>query len=137
MSTSLEASPAPPSKLAKWSGWALTGLIILANLMGAGMNVSGNEEAVKGAVEVGYPADTLFGIGVAVLISTLVFAVPKTAVLGAILLTGYMGGAVATHIRAGQGWGTTIPAFVFAALVWVAMLLREPRLRALLPVRKE
>lgn len=136
MSTSLETSPAPPSKVARWSGWALTALIILANLMGAAMNLSGNKEAVDGAAKVGYPENTLFGIGVAVLISTAIFAVPKTAVLGAILLTGYMGGAVATHVRAGEGWGATIPAFIFGALVWVALLLREPRLRAVLPIRK-
>lgn len=136
MSTSLETPPGPPSKAARWSGWVLSGLIIALNLLGTMMNLSGNEEAVKGAVEIGYPAHTLFGIGVAVLISTVIFAIPKTAVLGAILLTGYMGGAVATHIRAGQGWGSTAGAFIYAALVWVALLLREPRLRVLLPLRK-
>ena len=136
MSFAPEPTSAPPSKVARWCGWILTVLIIVANLMGAGMNLSGDAEAVKRAAEVGYPAQTLFGIGIAVVIITVVFAVPRTAVLGALLLTGYMGGAVATHIRAGQGWGSTVPAFVLAALVWIAMLLREPRLRALLPFRK-
>jgi hypothetical protein len=136
MSTSLETSPAPPSKVARWSGWALTALIIFANLAGATMNLSGNKDAVEGAAKVGYPENTLFGIGVAVVICTVIFAVPKTAVLGAILLTGYMGGAVATHVRAGEGWRAAIPAFIFASLVWGAMLLREPRLRAVLPIRK-
>lgn len=136
MSVTPETVSAPPSKVARWCGWILTVLIIVANLMGAGMNLSGNADAVKGAAEVGYPANTLFGIGIALVICAIVFAVPRTAILGALLLTGYMGGAVATHIRAGQGWGSTVPAFIFAALVWIAMLLREPRLRALLPLRK-
>jgi hypothetical protein len=136
MSMPLETSPAPPSKLAKWTGRVLSGLLILANLMGAGMNLSQHETAVKGAAEMGYPADAVFGIGVALLLSTVLFAVPKTAVLGALFLTGYLGGAVATHIRAGQGWSTTIAAFVFAVVMWVALLLREPRLRAVLPLRK-
>lgn len=112
------------------------GLIIVLNLFGAAMNLSGNETAVKGAVAIGYPEHALFGIGMAVLISTVIFAIPKTAVLGGLLLTGYMGGAVATHIRADEGWGATVPAFIFAALVWVSLLLREPRLRVLLPLRK-
>jgi len=136
MSTLLETSPAPPSKLAKWTGRVLSGLIIVAFLMGVGMNLSGHEDAVKGAADVGYPANTLSGIGIALLISTVLFAIPKTAVLGGLCLTGYLGGAVATHIRAGQGWSTTIPAFVFATVMWVALLLREPRLRAVLPIRK-
>jgi hypothetical protein len=136
MSTSLETPPAPPSKVARWSGWVLTALIIFANLAGATLNLSGNEKAAEDAVKIGYPKETLFGIGVAVVICTVIFAVPKTAVLGAVLLTGYMGGAVATHVRAGEGWRAAIPAFIFAALVWVAMLLREPRLRAVLPIRK-
>lgn len=136
MSTPLETSPAPPSKLAKWTGCVLSGLLILWNLMGAGMSLAQHETAVKGTTDMGYPADAVFGIGVALLISTVLFAIPKTAVLGGLFLTGYLGGAVATHIRAGQGWSTTIAAFVFATVMWVALLLREPRLRAVLPIRK-
>ncbi|MBL8848489.1 MAG: DoxX family protein [Planctomycetaceae bacterium] len=93
MSVTPETVSAPPSKVARWCGWILTVLIIVANLMGAGMNLSGNADAVKGAAEVGYPANTLFGIGIALVICAIVFAVPRTAILGALLLTGYMGGA--------------------------------------------
>jgi len=133
---SSEVTTAPPSKVAAWSGRIISALLVLAMLMGAGMNLSQNETAIKGAADVGYPANTVFGIGLALLISTILFAIPKTKVLGAILLTGYLGGAVATHIRAGQGWGTTVPAFIFGALVWLALMLRDPRLRRLLPVTK-
>jgi len=136
MSTPLETSPAPPSKLAKWTGRVLSGLLILWFLMGVGMILSQNETAVKGTTDMGYPADAVSGIGIALLISTVLFAIPKTAVLGGLCLTGYLGGAVATHIRAGQGWSTTIMAFVFATVMWAALLLREPRLRAVLPIRK-
>jgi hypothetical protein len=137
MSTSPETGlAAPRSRLALWSGRILSGLLVIAMLMGAGMNLSGNAEAIQGAVDLGYPRESVFGIGVALLISTLLYAVPRTSMLGAILLTGYLGGAVATHIRAGQGWGSTIMAFVFGALVWIALLLRDPRLRRLLPLTK-
>ena len=127
-------SPAPSSKVAVWSGRVISTLLVLAMLMGVFMNLSGNEEAVKGAVALGYPEDALFGIGIALLVSTVLYAIPRTSVLGAILLTGYLGGAVATHIRAGEGWGSTAPAFVFGALVWLGPLLRNRRVRALLPL---
>jgi hypothetical protein len=136
MSMNPETATAPPSKAAAWIGRVLSGLLVLANLMGVYMNLSGNPDAVKGATDLGYPEASLFGIGVALLISTVLFAIPKTSVLGALLLTGYLGGAVATHIRAGQGWATTVPAFVFAALVWLALLLRNRRLRDVLPVTR-
>ncbi|MFO1094505.1 MAG: DoxX family protein [Planctomycetaceae bacterium] len=67
-------------------------------------------------------------------VGTILYVVPRTSVLGAIVLTGYLGGAVATHIRAGEGWRTTVPAFVFGALVWLGLLLRDRRLRELLPL---
>ncbi|MFO1093967.1 MAG: DoxX family protein [Planctomycetaceae bacterium] len=135
MTTPADARP-PVSKLALWSGRGISGLVVLAMLAGAGMNLSGNPEAAKNAAKLGYPEATLLGIGIAHLISTVLYAVPMTRVLGAILLTGYLGGAVATHIRAGEGWGTTVPAFVFGALVWLGLLLRDRRVRELLPVTK-
>jgi len=132
----LTDSNPPVSKAALWSGRVITALVIVANLLGAFMNLSGNEQALKGAAEVGYPESAMFGIGVAVLICTALYAIPQTSVLGAILLTGYMGGAVATHVRAGQGWGAAVPAFIFAALVWIGLLLRNRRLRDILPLTK-
>jgi hypothetical protein len=88
---------------------------------------------VEGGVQFGYPEQLATPIGLALLVSTLLYALPRTAVLGAILLTGYLGGATATHVRVED------PNFLFAAvfgvLVWAGLYLREPRLRALLPLR--
>lgn len=137
MSSSPESISAPPSRLARWSGRILSGLVILWFLMGAGMSLARHEMAVKGTTDMGYPPEAVSDIGLALLVSTVLFAFPKTAVLGGLLLTGYLGGAVATHIRAGEGWSTTVMAFAFAAVIWVSLLLREPRLRAVLPMRKE
>src|SRR5262245_28214475 len=135
LSSSADAAP-PVSKLALWSGRAISGLVVLALLTGAGMNLSGNEEAAKGAAKLGSPPETLFGIGIAALISAVLYAIPMTRVLGAILLTGYLGGAVATHVRAGEGWGAAVPAFIAGALVWLGLLLRDRRIRELLPLTK-
>lgn len=88
---------------------------------------------VEGTVQFGYPAHLATPIGVVLVICTLLYVVPRTAVLGAVLLTAYLGGATASHVRMED------PFFAFAAvfgvLVWAGLYLREPRLRALLPLR--
>lgn len=88
---------------------------------------------VDGTVQFGYPQHLATPIGVVLVVCTLLYVVPRTAVLGAILLTGYLGGATASHVRVED------PFFLFAAvfgvLVWTGLYLREPRLRALLPLR--
>ena len=87
------------------------------------------EPAVEGSVQLGYPEGTVFGIGLALLVSTALYAVPRTAFLGAILLTGYLGGAVATQVRVEDPW-FLFPAF-FGVLVWGGLFLRDGRIRAL------
>lgn len=124
----------PVSAAARWSGRVISGLVVLFMLMGAGMNLSGSKTATDGLQQMGYPESVGFPIGIALLASTILYALPKTSVLGAILLTGYLGGAVATHVRAGEGVGSFIPALVFGALVWLGPLLRDRRLRDLLPL---
>lgn len=92
---------------------------------------------VQGTVRLGYPAGSVTGIGVLLLACVVLYAVPRTTILGAVLLTGYLGGAVATHVRVGNPLLTHVlfPTYV-AALVWGAVYLREPRLRSFLPVRR-
>lgn len=88
---------------------------------------------VEGQVQYGYPAHLATPIGIVLVACTLLYLIPRTALLGAILLTGYLGGATATHVRVED------PNFLFAAtigvLVWAGLYLREPRLRALVPLR--
>src|SRR5262249_28589391 len=92
--------------------------------------------AIEGTVALGYPASSVQWIGVAELVCLGLYLVPRTSVLGALLLTGYLGGATATHVRIGNPWLTHIlfPTYV-ALFVWGGLYLREPRLRELLPLR--
>ncbi len=79
-----------------------------------------------------YPVSTLSGIGIALIVCTVIYLIPRTAILGAVLLTGYLGGAVASHVRAGSGMFETIFPVLFVALVWAGPWLRDRRLRSLL-----
>jgi hypothetical protein len=95
------------------------------------------QPAVQATVELGYPAHLVAVIGVIQLVCLVLYLVPPTSVLGAVLLTGYLGGAIATHVRLGSPLAshTLFPIYV-ALLVWGGLYLREPRLRALLPLRR-
>lgn len=92
---------------------------------------------VQGTVELGYPDTVLVPLGLVLLASTILYAIPATAVLGAILVTGYLGGAVATHVRVGHPLltHTLFPVWLGIAL-WGALWLRDERLRTLLPVQR-
>ena len=93
--------------------------------------------AVEGTVALGYPVDTVQWIGVIELVCVVLYLVPRTAVLGALLLTGYLGGAIATHVRIGNPLFSHILFPVYVALfVWGGLYLRDTRLRELLPLRK-
>jgi len=91
---------------------------------------------VESFAQLGYPVSLARGIGLLELLCIIVYVIPRTSVLGAILLTGYLGGAVATHVRVGSPLFTHIlfPTYV-GALIWGGLLLREDRLRALIPLR--
>jgi len=125
---------ASPSKAALWGGRVLSALPVLA-LLGSGfMKVSHNHDYVETMVgKLGYPEGPITAIGIAELISVVLYAVPQTAVLGAVLLTGYLGGAVATHVRIGEGVAVPV---IMGMVVWAGLFLRDPRVRALLPLRK-
>lgn len=117
-----------------WTGRVLSGLVALGLVASASGKLMGSEELAKGFTEVYlYPAGVLLWIGVTELLCVLLYAIPQTAVLGGLLLTAYLGGAVATHVRAGDAWVAPV---VFGVLVWAGLFLRDPRLRALLPLRR-
>jgi hypothetical protein len=126
---------APISKKAIWTGRVISGLIVLFMLFNSILALMKTEQVVKGTVELGYPESTIVIIGIAMLISTILYAIPRTAVLGAILLTAYLGGAVASHVRHGDPLSRVLfPVFV-AVLTWGGLWLRDARLRALIPFR--
>ena len=91
---------------------------------------------VEGTVSLGYRESAIVPIGLVLVACTLLFLIPRTAVLGAILLTGYLGGAVATHVRVGAPlFSHTLFPVYLGVLIWLGLLLRESRLRTLLPLR--
>ena len=114
-------------------GRVLTGLIAAMFLMGVVMSFSGNPQVTEGMVKYGFPAGFHLVVGSLELLCLIFFLIPQTTVLGAILLTGYLGGAVATHLRAGEPWFFPV---IFGVVVWAAVYLRDPRLRSLIPLRK-
>jgi hypothetical protein len=119
-----------------WTGRVISGLLTLMLLFGSVMNLAKTQQALAGGAKLGVSESAVTGIGVALLVSTLLYALPATAVLGAILLTGYLGGAVMAHVHMGDPAGNIAMPVVFGALVWLGLLLRDPRLRAVLPFRR-
>jgi len=127
---------APVSKGRLWTGRIMSALPALFLLMDGVMKLAKPEFVVKATVQLGYPERVIFGLGVVVLVCVILYLIPRTAVLGAILLTGYLGGAVATHVRVGDPLFShaLFPVYV-AILLWGGLYLREERLRALVPLR--
>ena len=121
------------SKKMLWTGRVISALVILFLLVDGVGKVARFAPYVEATVKVGYPASLVVPIGIVLLICTVVYAIAQTSVLGAILLTGYLGGATATHVRVGQPFWFPI---MMGVLVWAGLFLREERLRALIPLRR-
>ncbi len=115
-----------------WSGRVLSTLVILFLLTDAVMKLFKPPFVVQATVQLGYPESAIVGIGTALLISSLLYAVPRTAALGAILLTAYLGGAVASNVRTGAPMFNVVFAAVFGVIVWVSLVMRDPRLEKIL-----
>lgn len=133
------ATDSQPARESQWvliMGWILTLLPALMLLFSAVMKfymvMEKPEEMVKGLTDLGYHENHLLGLGIVELGCTLIYLFPRTAVLGAILLTGYLGGAIASHVRLFEPFVFQILLGVF---IWCGLYLREPRLRDLLPIR--
>src|SRR5205823_4565311 len=117
-----------------WTGRVLSTLIVLFMLMDGIMKLFKPQFVVDATTKLGYPQSTIVPIGVAATIGAILYAIPQTAVLGAIILTGFLGGAVATHVRAGESnWYFAV---LFGVVAWLGLVLRDERLRELLPIRR-
>ena len=121
------------TKTQLWAGRIVSGIPILFLLMDAGMKIAKAQLAVEGTRQLGYPEESIVPLGIVLLLSTVLYAVPRTSLIGAILLTGYLGGAVATHVRVGNPVFTHMlfPVYV-GVMVWGGLVLRDARLRAAL-----
>ena len=93
------------------------------------------QPVVEAMSKLGYPDSASVPIGIVLIISTILYAIPRTAILGAILLTGFLGGAIATHVRANDGLFPIVFSSVFGMMVWGGLWFREARLRSLIPLR--
>ena len=130
MQASIQAAPVSSKLL--WAGRIASALPVLMLLMSAVMKLLKSAPVVEGLTHFGYAESQALGLGIVELICTLIYVIPRTSVLGAILLTGYLGGATATHVRVGESFLMPV---IFGILVWGGLFLRDTRLRALIPLR--
>jgi len=123
------------SKGMLWTGRIISGLAALLFVFDGVGHLMKPAPVVEAFARLGYPLSASVGIGLVLLLCTAIYVTPKTWVLGAILLTGYLGGAVSTHVRAGSSMFETIFPVILGVLVWLGIYLRDARLRALVPLR--
>jgi hypothetical protein len=127
-------TPIPPvSKKMLWTGYVMSALPVLMLVMSAVMKFMKPAPVVQGFIHLGYAESAAFILGFVEIACTVAYLIPRTSILGAILLTGYLGGATASTFRVGDSWSMTV---VLGILVWGGLFLREPRLRALIPIRR-
>ena len=133
--TNLAPQPARPSKAAWWAGWILTGLVVLwLGVAGTIFALLNRAMVEQNMGKMGYPAVTVVPIQIVLVLCVILYAIPRTSVLGAVLLTGYLGGAVATHVRVEDGmWFFPV---IFGVIVWLGLFLRDRRVRDMIPFRK-
>ena len=127
------ASPVPVSKGALWTGRVLSGLAALVFVGGGIFTLLNAAKIAPQMANYGFNEGHLHLIAWLEIICGIVYLIPHTSVLGAVLLTGYLGGAVVTHIRAGE---SPLPPLIVAVIVWLGIYLREPRLHHIAPLRK-
>ncbi|MGB0036082.1 MAG: DoxX family protein [Candidatus Acidiferrales bacterium] len=124
---------ATTSKTMLWAGYIISAIPVLFLILNGVMSVIKPEMVKQGVAHLGYPESAAPSISIAMVACALVYAIPRTSILGAILLTGYLGGATASHVRIGEPFYFPI---IFGVLVWLGLFLRDERLRAIVPIRK-
>jgi hypothetical protein len=126
----------PESKVTLWTGRVISILCILFLLVDAIMKVIKSQPALDGSAQLGWPKEDVQGIGIVLLVCTILYVIPRTAILGAILLTGYLGGATAVMVRASQEGHPYFFPVAFGVFVWAGLFVRDKKLRALIPLKK-
>ena len=125
------------SKGALWGGRIMSWLPALFLVVDGVMKLFKPAPVVEATVKLGYPENVILPLGIVLTICTVLYLIPRTAVLGAILLTGYLGGAVATHVRVGEGAFPVSLPIIFGVLLWGGLYLRDNRIRRLIPLSQE
>ncbi len=127
-----EAHPMFSSKAALWIGYILAAVPTVLLLMSGVMKLMAPATVVEGFAHLGYPEGLAVGVGIVELACLMLYLIPRTAVLGAILLTGYLGGATASHVRIGEPFHMAV---LLGVVIWGSLYLRDARVRALIPLR--
>jgi DoxX-like family len=133
MQTSTQTVPVSRRKL--WAGRIISGLVVLFLLFDSVAKLMRVAPVLEACTRLGIPQNLVIGIGSVLLACVVVYVIPRTSVLGAILLTGYLGGAVATQLRAGSPLFDTLFPIIFGVLIWAGIFLRDNRVRILVPLR--
>ena len=120
------------SKTLAGIGWGFTCLVSAGLIFSAALKLLRLPDVAKEFDRLGYEKVSPLELGVVELTCTILYLIPQTSILGAVLLTGYLGGAVATHVRMDEGF---LPPLIMGVLLWLGIFLREPKLRAILPWR--
>lgn len=137
MSTQSIAQPMPVSNAKLWTGRVLSGIVVLFMLFDAVIHLMRIPPVVEAFAQLGLPLSLAVPLGILELICVVTYVFPRTSVLGAILLTGYLGGAIATQARVGHSlFGETLFPVYVGILLWGGLLLRNERLRAIFPVQQ-
>jgi hypothetical protein len=134
METTINTAGVPKKML--WTGRIISALPALFLLMDGAMKLAKPAFVVDATVKLGYSESVIIPLGILLVACTILYLIPRTAVLGAILLTGYLGGAVATHVRAGESLFSIVFPIIFGILLWGGLWLRDERLRAFIPLQK-
>lgn len=121
------------SKAAHWTGWVLSILPSLLLAFSGSMKLIQPAGMAESVEKMGWSMEVMFSIGIVELACTVLYLVPVTSILGGILLTGYLGGAIATHVRINESF---VPGVVIGVILWLGLFLREPRLRVLIPFKR-
>lgn len=129
------ARPDTPSKPAFIVGWVVSALPVLFLFTDAVMKLMKLPAVVEATAKLGYAPEVIVPLGIVLLTCTILYLLSRTSVFGAILLTGYLGGAVATHVHTDRGVFEVFFPVALGALLWIGLYLREPRLRVLVPLR--
>ncbi len=129
------AEAAPVSKGMLWTGYIISGLVVLFMIFDGATKVMKVPQVIQASAKLGYDAAAVVGIGATLLICTALYVIPRTSIFGAILLTGYLGGAVDANVHSGTALFNISFPIIFGVLVWLGIYLRDQRLRALVPLR--
>lgn len=131
----VETQTASPSKSRLYIGYTFTALSLLFLVMDASFKFTSSPQVVQAQTQLGFPMQLTPAIGALALVCTALYAIPATTVLGALLLTGYLGGAIALHLRVDNPlWTHTLFPIYIALFLWGGIWLRDPRLRRVFPV---